>query len=303
MKYDIIIPVAKKEVGFIPKVLVYIRKNLPEVDTIFLITNKDCFYYLERKKIGEYGASLIDENNMLPNLSFKRVYQNLLSRDVHIRAGWYFQQFLKLGFAQTKYAKKYYMSWDADTLPLNHIDFFKGEQPLFAKKNEYNEPYFVTLHKILGLNKVADFSFIAEHMMFNKDIVNEMLNKISECTVEGNDWVDKILNACDNLMYPCFSEFETYGTYVLTNYPNMYGYHKLNTFRSAGIIKGRHIDDYRLNKMALDIDIASFELFDKPIFPYSYSYYIHIWHRRWNQMKNRSFKRLLSFVIGKLMNK
>ena len=91
------------------------------------------------------------------------------------------------------------LSWDSDTIPLNNISFFKDGKPLFTMKQEYNKPYFDTLKKILNLEKSVDFSFIAEHMMFNKDIMNEMLNKINLSKVHGQDWIEKILNACDNL--------------------------------------------------------------------------------------------------------
>lgn len=303
INYDIIIPVAKKDISFVPRVIQYIRKNLSEADTVYIITSKNCFNYFNKKNIKQLGAVLVDENEMLFNLNFKRIYKILLDNDVHVRAGWYFQQFLKMGFAKTQYAKKYYLSWDADTLPLNHINFFEDGKPLFTMKYEYNKPYFDTLEKILDLHKIADFSFIAEHMMFDKDIMIELLRKIEQCSVPGTDWIEKILNACEDLENPCFSEFETYGTYVMTYYPDMYGYNKLNTFRAAGIIMGRHIDDYRLERMSLDLDTASFEVFDKPLFPYRFEYYKDIWLHRYKQLKGRSIKNIICFLIKKLKNK
>lgn len=303
INYDIIIPVAKKDISFVPRVIQYIRKNLPEADIVYIITNRTCFEYFNKKNIKRLGTVLIDENEMLPHLNFRRINKILLDSDVHVRAGWYFQQFLKMAFAKTQYARKYYLSWDADTLPLNHILFFEGGKPLFTKKNEYNKPYFDTLQKLLGLGKIADFSFIAEHMMFDRDIVIELLNKIEQCDVIGSDWIDKILNACDDLENPCFSEFETYGTYVLSNYPDMYGYQKLNTFRAAGIIKGRHIDDYRLERMSLDLDTASFEVFDKPLFPYGFEYYKDIWQHRYRQLKGRSIINIVCWLYKRIKNK
>lgn len=35
-----------------------------------------------------------------------------------------FSAILKDGVCQTEYAKEYYLSWDADTLPLSHIQYF-----------------------------------------------------------------------------------------------------------------------------------------------------------------------------------
>ncbi len=300
MSYDIIIPVASKDVDFLPKVLKYIRMNLIEAENVYIMTNAKCFEKLHKLGVDSFGAVLLDENTMCHNISFGRIKNILLQHGVHIRIGWYLQQFLKMGFAQTKHAKKYYLTWDSDTLPLSHIEFFDGDKPLFTKKKEYNEPYFDTMQKLIGIGKVADFSFISEHMMFDKDIMCELIEAIGQSNVEGTDWIEKILNACENLEKPCFSEFETYGSFVWEKYPGLYGTQRLNTFRAAGIIKGRHIDDYRLERMSLDLDTASFELFDEPLFPYNLSYYSDKWSRRWTQVKSRSFTEMIKFLYNKL---
>lgn len=300
MNYDIIIPVASKDCDFLPKVLKFIRQNLIEAENIYIMTNASCFGKLKKLGVEKFSVVLLDENTMCSDISFQRIKQLLLEHGVHIRVGWYLQQFLKMGFSQTKYAKKYYLTWDSDTLPLSHINFFDGDSPLFTMKKEYNEPYFETMQKLIGIGKVADFSFISEHMMFDKDIMCELIETIAQSKVDGNDWIEKILNACENLEKPCFSEFETYGSFVWNKYPDLYGTQKLNTFRAAGIIKGRHIDDYRLERMSLDLDTASFELFDEPLFPYNLSYYSDKWNRRWSQIKGRSFFDMVKFLYKKL---
>ena len=47
-KYDIIIPVAKKDIGFVHRVLQYIRKNLIDAETVYLITNE--FFGFKEKR-------------------------------------------------------------------------------------------------------------------------------------------------------------------------------------------------------------------------------------------------------------
>lgn len=302
--YDIIIPTASKDASFIRLVFEYIRKNLKEADIIYVITNRSCFNKIQKYDLKHYNVILLDENELIQSLSFERIQKILLSQDVHIRVGWYFQQFLKMAFALTKYAKDYYLTWDSDTLPLNHISFFDDkERPLFTMKAEFNQPYFDTLQKLLGFGKLAPFSFIAEHMIFNSNIMKELINRIETNNSKGSDWVEKILFACADLQEPCFSEFETYGTYVWKLHPNMYGVQKLNTFRSAGIIKGRHIDSYCLERMALDLDTASFELFDKPPFQYRFDYYAHIWRQRFRQLKGRSIRSTYNLILNWLRRK
>lgn len=300
MNYDIIIPSSKQDIGFLPKVCKYIRKNLQEADKIYVIISSENFQKLG-KYIDEFNIVLLNENNICPNLSFSSVDLLLKSKGVFTRTGWHFQQFLKMGFALSKYAGEYYLSWDADTLPLSRILFFnKEDKPLFTMKNEYHRPYFDTMTNLIGLGKTADFSFIAEHMMFKTKYMKELLTVIENSNNTGDIWFKKIINASVDLTFPGFSEFETYGTFVWVNHSGEYGTQKLNTFREAGMIRGRYIDDKLIEKLSFDLDIASFEMFSNPPFPYNLPNIKATWKRRWKQVKNRNIYELISFLLLKL---
>ncbi|MEI3192244.1 MAG: DUF6492 family protein [Lachnospiraceae bacterium] len=56
------------------------------------------------------------------------------------RSGWYFQQFLKFGYAQVC-EDEYYIVWDSDTVPLHPISHFQDGKPVFTKKEEMEPPY------------------------------------------------------------------------------------------------------------------------------------------------------------------
>ena len=228
---------------------------------------------------------ILDENALVPELNFGIVAECMKKKGAgkEDRVGWYFQQLLKFAFAKSQYAKEYYLTWDADTIPLTPISFFDGETPLFTKKIEHHKPYFVTLNRILGFGKLVDFSFIAEHMIFKVPIVKEMLDAIAVYpTSEGNNWVEKIMFACHFApgQGPYFSEFETFGNYCVKYHPSLYQVRQLNTFRSAGMIRGRHINEKLLDRLAFDLNIASFEAFDA-LFPYNIT---------WTRVKNKLVK-------------
>lgn len=266
-KYDIIIPVASKDVSFLSRVVFYVKKNLVNSDVIYIITNNSNF---DKIKKLDCNCQIIDENELYEGLSFSRIKDLLFKYDKTLSIGWFFQQFLKLAFATTNYANKYYLSWDADTLPIREISFFDGDHPLFTKKQEYNENYFHTIEKILGLKKQVPYSFIAEHMLFKPEIVRELLSEIESSTVNGSTWFEKIVNAGDyEVNKQTFSEFETYGSYVTNKYPTLYKSRQLNTFRYGGFIQGRSISDEKIGKIAFDTDTISFELGHEPLFPYN----------------------------------
>lgn len=284
-KYDVLIPVAKKDTAFVKNVVTYINRNLIGCENIYIVTNQKNFQKLQALASSEKNVKILDENALVPELNFGIVAECMEKKGAgkEDRVGWYFQQLLKFAFAKSQYAKEYYLTWDADTIPLSPISFFDGETPLFTKKIEHHKPYFVTLNRILGFGKLVDFSFIAEHMIFKVPIVKEMLDAIAAYpTSEGNNWVEKIMFACHFApgQGPYFSEFETFGNYCVKYHPSLYQVRQLNTFRSAGMIRGRHINEKLLDRLAFDLNIASFEAFDA-LFPYNIT---------WTRVKNKLVK-------------
>ena len=215
-------------------------------------------------RTGWGGYTLIDENSLVSGFSFDAVRDYLLKHPnvSPDRVGWYFQQFLKFAFAQTEYCGEYYLTWDADTLPTSQIYFFQDGHPLFTAKTEYHVAYFHTLEKLLGMGKTAPFSFIAEHMMFCKEVVLELIEAINCSPVLGDSWFEKIINACDFKADDgsIFSEFETYGTFCCLKRPDLYQVRQLNTFRCAAMLCGRHITDYVMKALS-SLDIATFEIY------------------------------------------
>ena len=156
---------------------------------------------------------------------------------------------------------------------------------MFTLKSEYHPSYFTTIKAILGLEKQIDKSFIAESMLFNKDIMLEILLHISNLNNE-KVWYENIVDSFNTSEAPgYFSEFETYGTYCMAKYPDLYGFQQLNTFRRAGMIRGRYIDDRLLHNLSVDIEIASFEANEGP------------W---WVKARNMNFNRLVKSVAHRL---
>ena len=274
ISFDIIIPLARKDVDFISRVVDYLTRCIEGVSHIYILTNAGIVPKAEKKLSSYSVCQIIDEDTIITGLTFQRVKellkQSAQSDGVINKTGWYFQQLLKFGFSRSELCSKYYLSWDSDTLPLAPITFFEGEHILFNPKKEYNENYFRTIEKLFGYGKVFEDSFISENMMFSADIVRQMLVDLEKSDAEGNDWIEKILYACDfKTNFPAFSEFETYGSYCFVKHPNLYKQRHLNTFREAGLIAGKFISDKKLKILSFDIDIASFESCHEPLFPYN----------------------------------
>ena len=193
---DIVICVAYKNCFFLKKNILFINKNLSP-DNIYVIINRSNFSLLEG--IAD-NVKPLDENKLVDGLNFSAV-RNVLKAHLGINlVGWYFQQFLKMGFALTSFAKEDYLVWDADTVPLNHLAF--KDNPghyLFMPKTEHHEPYFSTIDKLFDAPKKADYSFISEHMIFNVKIMRELIAKIGQAEISGCPketlWFEKCIYA------------------------------------------------------------------------------------------------------------
>lgn len=200
-----------------------------------------------------------------------------------------------MAFSISDFCKtEYYMSWDADTIPLREIAFFDDDHPIFDMKTEYHKPYFDTINELFGFGKISDSSFISEHMIFNSVIMRELINNISKSKVSGDSWVDKIINATNfekAKRSEMFSEFETYGTFCMYHYPDLYRMRHLNTLRGGGFICGRFINNKLLRSLSWDLDTISFELSSCPPFPMSI---FHRMYRYWVKYKiwviNKKYK-------------
>ncbi|MGI5172156.1 hypothetical protein H0R92_00950 [Treponema sp. OMZ 840] len=229
---------------------VYIAAAQPALDDLSFLKDKT--------------VALIDEDSILPGLSFKTTQKLMEKAGLPVeRTGWYFQQFLKLGWALKDEDSPWYLSWDSDTIPVRPVSFFSDTgKPLFIKKTEFNPAYFETIEKTLGLKKNNDFSFIAEAMLFNKDFVKSMINTIeNNSAVQGNVFYEKILYAAaqSSFVQSAFSEFETYGTYVSACFPGSYEFKSSNGFRNGAKYVGLNPSSYDLQRFARKYDIVSFE--------------------------------------------
>jgi len=301
-RYDILIPVGKKDVNFVPRVVDLVTRCLCDVERIYILTNKKYIAGIDRKLKAYKQCVVLDENELQLGLNFPAVKELIGKYAPQYKgmAGWYFQQFLKLGFALSSYSKEYYLSWDADTLPLAPISFFDGEYILYNPKQENHIAYFSTMERLLGFGKLTDVSYISESMMFCRRIVKEMIGKMDDSGSQ-TDWMEKIISSCDFEKSPqAFSEFETYGNYCAKYYPGLYQQRHLNTFREAGLIRGRYISEKLLREMSFDLDMASFELQNCPNFPYNIPNIIWKLNRKFSKIRAMSIKEIKEKLSSKL---
>ena len=207
-----------------------------------------------------------DEDKIFPELSFTSVKDVINQRNLNTcRTGWYFQQFLKLGWALRNDCSQWYASWDSDTFPLKTISFFNNdEKPVFNIKEEYYPAYFETIMSIWHLKKTVPYSFISEAMIFNKEVVKELL---TECNTDLLSFWKNILKVASNSSDKehGFSEFETYGTYISAKHPDMYTIRKIKALRMGARAYGMDPSQADLWRASLKFETVSFERWSRHI--------------------------------------
>ena len=272
-KVQLIIPSLKAD---------YIRANMNFAAFFEYLPIKDIFFIgpkdLEEKVIKdkmntefEEHIHFINENELLSTADVERAIQEQFQKKgikVEGFPGWYYQQFLKLQYAYVC-PDEYYLEWDADTQPIRKVEMFdESGKPIFDIKQEYMPGYFETIKQIFsGDDKVlpGSNSFVAEHMLFKTSYVKEMLERIEATDFSGQRYYEKIFDALKDIHHG-FSEFETYGNYMLTYHPEVYSLREWKSMRGGGIFfKPGEISEEDREWLSIDFSAITFERYNQYI--------------------------------------
>jgi FkbM family methyltransferase len=201
-------------------------------------------------------VEVISENKILPDLNLAAVAERLPVALRH-RAGWYLQQFLKIAACAQAAPDEIVLIWDADTAPIRPLQFV-GErgQLSYYISGEWHAPYFETLKSVTGLERVAQFSFIAQCFPARACWVQELISTIEQR--QGCFWAEAILRALRGVSPSEFSEYETLGQFVFSRYPSQM------EFRHGGWERfGNRVFSNPANfRRFTDLDYFAFEQWD-----------------------------------------
>lgn len=266
ISYKLVIPIVLKDIHLLLNNINLIEQNLG-IEQIIVIGSTDVKNYIKSIE----NIKFIDENQLFEGLDIQRV-KNILIDKIRSdqRAGWYFQQFLKMAYSFIC-EDDYYLVWDSDTLPLKKIEFFnKNNNPYFSYKSfEKNDlAYFNTIKKLFGFNLKINSetkSYVVEHMLFNSKIMKELIYNIeNNSKIKGDSFYEKILNSISikDINLSGFSEFETYVAFTEQNYPYMYEYRKWNNLRCGKVFVGNNPSQETLEWISNKFISVSIERYD-----------------------------------------
>jgi hypothetical protein len=207
---DILIPAIEKDLGTLPYVIDSVRKHVkhPIGEILIVAPRKERILELCLKK----GCKFVDEDTVLP---ITKKHINYRSKKWE-RSGWLFQQLLKLG-GDTLCKNDFYLVMDADTVLIRPHIFRRNNKTVFFCRNWTQPEYYKTYHKLLKKKAASRVSFVTHYMLFEKSKLKQLKNKIK--ANHQMSWHTAILKNINKKRQFGFSEFETYGNFLYSSYP------------------------------------------------------------------------------------
>ena len=203
---------------------------------------------------------VLNEEEVFPYESINSIAEKL-PHSYKYRAGWYLQQLIKLAALEYLQAEddQLMLVWDADTVPLKKLTFFKDGRCLYFMSTETHPPYFISLSRLLNLNKLVNFSFIAQCFVIKKKWISEFISELEE--LHEIKWFEAILDKSD-LSHPSgFSEYETLGNWLMVRHKSEIAFDPSKWERFGSSKCGlKNVEEFRLNHP--NISFISFESWD-----------------------------------------
>lgn len=241
----------------------YINKYYKS-SNIFVVSRKKDFKWYKALRVR--NLFLIDEDSLLPNMT---LYDLRLAKVPYFprRAGWYYQQLLKLAVSSVDCVSENYVVVDADTVLLKRIPFLAGGRYSFIKSEEYHEAYFLNYIRLLREPPNRTFSFISQCMIFNRKIVLEMKEKIISANNSSDSWNWIVINGLIGDGPSLFSEYETYGHFIKNNYPDKCEFVELPWLRDGSkVLKTMFPARQDLERLKSSYHLVSFEHYETRVF-------------------------------------
>jgi hypothetical protein len=261
----------------IPVVLVVAGIKINYISAVVLNLSKNCnfrmFYVIcpekdiDRARSNTVGlrqsVTIVNEELIIPGLTLRQVGKmlklSLPGWPVHHLPGWYFQQFLKMGFSQYSPNHKYYLIWDVDTLVTRPISFFDDNVILLTEGNEFHKDYFDTINTLFEDIRLQPVSHISQHLMVKTE---DMSNLIQHLEKPESKWWITILSSLNGKSSFQFSEYETYANFCLFKKPESYRSVKRMWLRYGKSYLGCDLPQADISSLTKLYDFVAFEGWD-----------------------------------------
>jgi hypothetical protein len=210
------------------------------------------------------NIKLVHEDSVIPNMTLGAL-KKMKIEGFPKRAGWYYQQLLKWGAAYFDNITEHYLVWEADTILLRPMTFFDNqERVIFTTDSDYHAPYYHTYKHFFQEDAGYEFSLIAQHMVIDRKILNEMLLVIDDRFAGSENWAWKMMNNLTAESNSKMADYETYGYYVKNHHPDKVVFRQVPWTRWGSSLTSPYPSDGDLRFLSKEFCFAAFETWDSP---------------------------------------
>lgn len=224
----------KRDIPLIIKNYKNFIKFYKNIKIYIICPAKEIYDFKSKLKFKEF--EIIEEESLISFQKFLNIFKDLSNMinykdDFKNRISWYYQQILKISFVFQfiENYKKNIIIWDADTILIKKINFFKNNVSIqYGNFNEFHNQYFITNKKILGSTLKYHISFLNQFIavstkemsflkkkIFNNELINttDIPSELSKLILKSIFTEHPIYNGS------MFSEYELIGqsNYLLNN--------------------------------------------------------------------------------------
>lgn len=210
---SIVVPMAEKDLVLGPHCLAHLKQHLQHPITRIVVPGQ------KSKALADFcrdnGYQYIDENDLLPDCIKTLAYQ----ADGRNRNGWIRQQTLKLSSFNYVDGELVFVC-DSDTIFLRPFSMLEGSRQVLFEADEYIDSYHDMSMRLLGPHARYRWSFVTHCMLFQRPIMQALHREIE--ARHGMAWQEAIVKCLDTSVGAGMAEFELYGNYVYTRYPDAF---------------------------------------------------------------------------------
>jgi hypothetical protein len=207
---DVVIPAHPKDFDVLAHAARGVMRHVRDLGRVFVVSPEDP---------GVHGVTWVDEGALpsgFPALADVHAALSESGADPS-RAGWVYQQLLKLGAGElVEGISQKYLVVDSDVIFLRTIDFGAARFP-YSVATEYQQQYLDVCERLIG-EPVGSHSFTSHYMVFDREFAAELRAELEQR--HGQPWWRAIVASLDPAEASAFSEWNLYGHWVLARHPD-----------------------------------------------------------------------------------
>jgi hypothetical protein len=207
-KISVVIPCHPKDSALMSFVLSGLEKNcLNQITEVIIISPSRLPSTLESK----FKLRFLEDSDVLDSELLATIKSIFPSQQF----GWVVQQVLKIRCALKFSLNENTLIIDSDTVLIKPTLFVFDNYQTLSITREYHRQYVKQYQNFSNCNFDTGFSYVTHYQLWQRDILE---------TLWGDDRLNDWLNAADLSSISSISEYHSYGSHLIQNFPDRFSY-------------------------------------------------------------------------------